>query len=76
MYEDHSEVLWIGTRGGGLNKFDRTTETFTSYGKQDGLPSDVIYGILEDRQGNLWLSTDKHGLSMFNPHTETCQNFV
>ena len=29
IYEDQSQVLWIGTRGGGLNQFDREKETFT-----------------------------------------------
>jgi ligand-binding sensor domain-containing protein/two-component sensor histidine kinase len=74
IYEDQSGVLWIGTRGGGLNKFDRTNETFTHYREKEGLPNDVVYGILEDKQGNLWLSTNV-GLSKFNPRTETFKNY-
>jgi serine phosphatase RsbU (regulator of sigma subunit) len=74
IYEDRSGVLWIGTNGGGLNKFDREKETFTHYRKKDGLPNDIIYGILEDNQGNLWLSTNK-GLSKFNPRTQIFNNY-
>lgn len=29
IYEDQSGTLWIGTKNGGLNKFDRETEQLT-----------------------------------------------
>lgn len=74
VMEDRSGMLWIGTFGGGLNKLDPDTETFTHYGESDGLPSDVVYGALEDEQGFLWLSTNK-GLSKFDPRTETFVNY-
>jgi len=74
IYEDRKGALWIGTSGGGLNRFDRETETFKYYRESDGLPNEVIYGILEDDRGNLWLSTNK-GLSKFNPETEMFKNF-
>jgi len=69
-----SEILWIGTYGGGLNKFDRESEKYSHYTTSDGLPSDMIMGILEDKNGNLWLSTT-NGLSKFNPNTETFKNY-
>ena len=75
MYEDRSGTFWISTRRGGLKKFDRASATFSHYGKKDGLPDDVIYGILEDRPGNLWLSTAKHGLVKFDPQTASSQQF-
>jgi ligand-binding sensor domain-containing protein/signal transduction histidine kinase len=76
IYEDQSGVLWIGTFGGGLNKFDQEKETFTHYRyrEDNGLPSDAVYGILEDDQGCLWLSTN-NGLSKFDPRTETFKNY-
>jgi signal transduction histidine kinase/streptogramin lyase len=74
IHEDRSGNLWIGTYGGGLNRFDRGSETFTRYRERDGLPSDVIYGILEDGQGNLWLSTNV-GLSKFDSRIETFRNY-
>jgi signal transduction histidine kinase/ligand-binding sensor domain-containing protein/DNA-binding response OmpR family regulator len=67
------KYLWIGTSGG-LNKFDYRAGTFEHYTEQDGLPNEVIYGILPDGSGNLWLSTNK-GLSRFNPQAETFRNF-
>ncbi len=66
IHEDKGGTLWIGTNGGGLNRFDQTTEKFTWFRQEDGLPSDVVLGILEDDHGNLWLST-YNGISKFTP---------
>jgi PAS domain S-box-containing protein len=74
ILEDANGTLWIGTYGGGLNQFDRETETFTHYKEEEGLPNNTIYGILEDAQGYLWFSTNK-GLSQFNPKTKTFRNY-
>jgi len=75
IYEDRSGILWIGTYGGGLNKMiDREKGIFESYREKDGLPNDVIYGILEDSQGNLWLSTNR-GISRFAPLKKTFRNY-
>ncbi len=72
--EDLDGNLWIGTRGGGVNKFDRQKQTFVSYGTAEGLPDDVVTGILPDDNGYLWLSTF-NGLCRFAPDTNSCTNF-
>ncbi len=80
IYQDREGVLWVGTAGGGLNKLDRATGTFTRYREKDGLPNDYVYGILEQDlspgggERSLWLSTNK-GLSQFNSQTETFKNY-
>lgn len=74
LYEDDEGALWMGTYGGGLNRYDATSRTFTHYTENDGLPNNVIYGILPDSKGNLWLSTNK-GLSKFNLTTRLFENF-
>jgi signal transduction histidine kinase/ligand-binding sensor domain-containing protein/DNA-binding response OmpR family regulator len=68
------KILWIGTAGGGLNRFNIDEETFTYFTENQGLPNNVVYGILPDRKGNLWLSTNK-GLSKFNPSRGTFRNY-
>ena len=75
IYEspDKPGVLWIGTQGG-LNRFDQAKETFIHYGMKEGLPNDVIAGILEDNDNHLWLSTFK-GISKFDPQIETFKNY-
>lgn len=87
IVEDREGVLWIGTFGGGLNKFNVNTGTFVLYRKKDGLPNNVIHGILEasipepaadssptGNMGNLWLSTNK-GLCQFNPGVGVVENY-
>jgi ligand-binding sensor domain-containing protein/signal transduction histidine kinase len=72
--EDKLGALWIGTFGGGLNRFDPESGKFTHFRTPGGLRSEVIYGILEDDFGNLWLSSN-HGLWRFNPRTKACKNY-
>ncbi len=76
MHERASEpgVLWLGTPAGGLNRFDTRDGSFTHYLERDGLPNNMIYGILEDDDGRLWLSTN-NGLSRFDTDTEGFRNF-
>jgi len=68
--------MWIGLKGGGLNQLkysdynpqDPSQSSFRHFNKKDGLVNDVVYGILDDNQGNLWLSTNK-GIIQLIPET-------
>ncbi|HEY9113779.1 MAG TPA: two-component regulator propeller domain-containing protein [Bacteroidales bacterium] len=86
IVEDSKHQLWVGTTGGlnklnfplRRNMYDflydsldlKTDSLFTIYTRQDGLPNDLIYGILEDNQGHLWISTNK-GIVKFDPSKPT-----
>ncbi len=70
---DPLRYLWTGTKGG-LNRLDKTTGKFISFTTKNGLPNNVIYGILADQHNNLWLSTNR-GLCEFNPVTKSIRNF-
>jgi len=76
IHESKNGDLWFGTMLGLslLRKQDRSNPVFTRYFMKNGLPNDVIYGILEDDNGYIWLSTN-NGLSRFDPETETFKNF-
>lgn len=74
LFEDSSGKIWVGTMGGGLNKLDPEENKFSYYGEKNSIPSDVIYGILEDNEGYIWLSTNK-GLARFDPQHYTSTNF-
>ncbi|SKC77764.1 Signal transduction histidine kinase [Ohtaekwangia koreensis] len=65
FYEDKEGTLWIGTWGAGLVRFNAEDETFQHFDEKDGLPNNVVYGILEDDKGHFWLSTNR-GLSIFD----------
>ena len=85
VYEDERGTVWIGTNGDGLHRLDPATSTWTHYREEDGLPNDVVYAILPQRQAEgadtsygddaLWLSTN-NGLSRFDPNTETFRNYT
>jgi ligand-binding sensor domain-containing protein/signal transduction histidine kinase len=70
---DHAGALWVGTQNG-LNRFDRNTGEFTTFGERDGLPNNAVEGILEDSAGNLWLSTG-NGLSRFDPRARAFKKY-
>ena len=74
IFEDREKKLWFGTSGSGLVRFDPNKNTFKTYSIDDGLPNDVIYGILEDSNHNLWLSTNL-GLCRFNYKTMHIRNY-
>jgi ligand-binding sensor domain-containing protein len=74
IFEDSKNQIWIGTAGGGLNLYNREKKNFQHFTMHDGLPSDIISGILEDKDDNLWITTGK-GLSKFNPQKKSFKNF-
>ncbi len=70
IYEDDSGAFWLGTAGGGLNRYDPETGEFIYITTQNGLPSNRVFGILEDDLGGLWLSTG-NGLARYVPEEGT-----
>jgi len=72
IHEDRQGAIWIGT-GGGLNRFNRSNETFRRYSisTTDSVSggSAAVRAILEDRNEQLWLATDGAGLYLFDRET-------
>jgi len=71
---DSDNRVWLASEGQGLIRFDIANGSLKKYLLSNGLPSNLIYGILEDELGNLWLSTTK-GLSCFNKQKESFRNY-
>lgn len=76
LHYDNSRLL-IGTNGNGLKSYHIKEGTVKTYTKKDGLPNDIIYGILPDSNGNLWLSSNKGitKLKMENDTITTIENY-
>jgi signal transduction histidine kinase/ligand-binding sensor domain-containing protein/DNA-binding NarL/FixJ family response regulator len=70
MLEDKNGLLWFGTTGGGINKFDPSTEKFTRYYHNAKDPNSIslndITAICEDSYGNFWIGTLGGGLNKFD----------
>lgn len=71
---DRGRALWVGTFGGGLNRIDVETGHVTRFTTREGLPNNVIYGILGDRDGRVWVSTNR-GVACLNPATSEVRVF-
>jgi signal transduction histidine kinase/DNA-binding response OmpR family regulator/ligand-binding sensor domain-containing protein len=53
------QYLWISTKGGGINRLHKTSGEFIHLTTKEGLPDNVVYGLLADEAGNIWGSTNK-----------------
>ncbi len=69
LFQDTRKNVWAGTYGGGLNVTNGGIENgafhWEHYNRINGLTSNVIFSILEDKDENLWLGTDL-GLTKFD----------
>jgi ligand-binding sensor domain-containing protein len=63
IVEDTHGFIWMGTRGGGISRFDGLQ--FKNYSSKDGLLNDYIYDLKTDKRGNLWIATNA-GVSRFD----------
>lgn len=75
IYQAENGEYWMGTLGSGLLRWNERTKSATIYNQKDGLPNDVIYGVLRDKNGDFWLSTNK-GLCQFDPIKKRARNFT
>jgi len=51
-----SGALWIGTRDNGLYRYLAGSASITHYTTEQGLASNSVYAILQDRRGRFWMS--------------------
>lgn len=70
-----SGTLWIGTNGNGMKGYRPETGEILHITKAQGLPNQVVYGILPDEDQNLWLSTNK-GISRFDTQDHGIVNYT
>ncbi len=65
------DVLWIGTSGGGLLRFDTVSKTFSTYNHDpedpNSIASDMANTVFADHSGTVWVGYGNKGLGKFNP---------
>ncbi|RPI75548.1 MAG: hypothetical protein EHM47_02355 [Ignavibacteriales bacterium] len=73
LFEDRKGNIWIGTWGGGLNKYDPYKGEFTRFvysrNNMNEINDNIVWAITEDKEGNIWLGTERGGLNKYNPST-------
>ncbi|AWO02193.1 histidine kinase [Chitinophaga alhagiae] len=69
IFEDSDHSLWFATTGGGLIKLSPDRKIIKKYTTKNGLPTNVLYAILEDNSKHLWISSLK-GIIRLNIETE------
>ncbi|RXP44540.1 response regulator [Lutibacter sp. HS1-25] len=77
IFQSKDGKLYVGTFGGGLNQIEISKNKelkFTHYSVENGLPSDVVYQIKEDFDGNIWMMHVRE-ISKLNPSTGEITHF-
>jgi signal transduction histidine kinase/CheY-like chemotaxis protein/AraC-like DNA-binding protein len=75
LYVDSKNRIWVATDGGGISLLENNgKDNFQIFSKKDGLPSDVVYGILEETPSTFWISTNA-GLASINLKTNEIKSF-
>jgi len=72
---DPSKILWIGTDGQGLIKYDKSKEEVVAFYGDETLPNKVVYGIQSDENKRLWISTN-FGITWLDPVSGNAQVFT
>jgi ligand-binding sensor domain-containing protein len=63
LFQDERSNLWLGTYGGGLARYNG--KEFEVFRRNDGLISDVVLEIIDDKNGDLIIKTNL-GISVFD----------
>ena len=67
MVVDDAGVVWCGTWGGGLSRFDG--KEWKTWSTKEGLPGNHVFMLKQGKDGKLWIGTNK-GLARFKDNNE------
>lgn len=65
VYHDSRNVIWITTFGNGLFALDQNDGQSYHYTTKDGLATNYLLCMTEDKSGEIWLGTKGGGLLIF-----------
>lgn len=79
IYEDRSQVIWVGTRNNGVYrysphryKFNLIRHVVTPNGV---VPLGTLRAIVEDSSKNIWVGTNEHGVIRIDPSGKTGKHY-
>ena len=73
LYAGNDNIIWAGTYGSGLIRYQPETGSINVYTKSDktgSISEDYIMALFEDKQGVLWIGTSSSGLNKYNRSSE------
>jgi signal transduction histidine kinase/ligand-binding sensor domain-containing protein/DNA-binding response OmpR family regulator len=77
--EDAHADLWLATDGGGLARWQRSSDQFQLFrhdaARPDSLASDQVRTLLIDASGRIWVGTLDRGLDLLDPATGRARHF-
>ena len=69
LFVDHKGTLWVGTSRGGLCRYNKETDDFTSFTNDPknpfSLSNNIVSSIVEDNRHRLWVGTF-NGLNLYD----------
>ncbi len=70
--QDSKGYIWLGTRTGGLDKYDGYNFEHHKYDQEDpySISGNEIISLYEDKDGFIWVGTRNEGLNKYDPRTE------
>lgn len=72
IFEDRNGNIWLGLRGGGLDRLDPVSEKFTHFTSRDPSPTrlsnNYVFAICQDKQGVIWTGNYLGGLNRLTFH--------
>ncbi len=79
LFQDSRGMIWVGTWGAGLDRFDPENNKFIHFDPdkegQEDISNDRVEDIEEDVEGNIWAGIEKGGLLRFDHVSQTFKRF-
>ncbi len=80
LYEDTNGIIWIGTYGRGLYRYDANSgiceQVITAGDDYGNMENDYITSIYEDKDHNIWFTTEGSGFSYVSAGTGAITSFI
>lgn len=77
IFQDSDGFIWMGTRGGGLNRFNGYEFEVFMHNVIDtaSLSHNEVLSVFEDSNGSLWIGTRGGGLNLFDRNNQNFKRF-
>jgi ligand-binding sensor domain-containing protein len=80
LYEDSKGIVWIGTYGRGLYRYDTGSQiceqVLSDKGDYGNIANEYITSLYEDSEHNIWFTTEGNGFSYINASTGAIRRFI